>query len=213
MQRLPSRPTKSEEPNSRDCNRQRSQVIDMVERYGDANRFLTLFTPHLQRTVAKEWVRAYSGYAPKLLTVIQGYGMDTAVYWICTQLEDINLFTNVPGKLAVNKQQELARLLLVQYEQLKVTEMMLFFHRLKCGFYGRFYGSVDAMFITEALLVFMKERLRDLREINQIRLKRQVAYTPPADAITYRQYLEIKRRQEEEKNNHQKSTEYGEENE
>lgn len=185
----------------------------MVERYGDANRFLTLFTPHLQQTVAKEWVRAYTGWAPTLGTVMQGYGRDTAVYWICTQLEDINLFTNVPGKLAVNKQQELARVLLVQYEQLKVTELMLFFHRLKCGFYGRFYGSVDAMFITEALLEFMKERLRDLREIHRIKQQKPTGYTPPADAITYRQYLEIKRRQEEEKNNHLKSTEYGEENE
>ncbi|MDR1623954.1 MAG: hypothetical protein LBS04_03170 [Tannerellaceae bacterium] len=50
----------------------------------------------------------------------------------------------------MDRQRELAGLIRTEYPFLKASEVLLFFHRLKCGRYGRFYGVVDALFITSA---------------------------------------------------------------
>lgn len=55
--------------------------------------------------------------------------------------------------------------------ELKVSELLLFFHWLKCGRYGRFYGMVDALFITSALLAFMDERKADINRLKASRNK------------------------------------------
>lgn len=51
-----------------------------------------------------------------------------------------------------------ARTISSMYYYLKVSELMLFFFRFKAGKYGRFYGSVDPMAITSALIDFLDER-------------------------------------------------------
>jgi len=168
----------------------------MRERYGDAARFLATFTPELQSYAAREWERAYTGVAPTLETVVAGYGEPTALAWLCTQLESVNLFAGVKEKLSVARQKELAGLILVEYRHLKVSEALLFLHRLKCGRYGRFYGSVDALFITSALLQFMTERRSDLSRIAERREKEQQTAPASSTGITYAEYLRRKAERE-----------------
>jgi hypothetical protein len=67
----------------------------MIGRYGDASHFLEVFNPKVQTVAAKHWERAYTGVAPTLETVATGYGVDTALVWLCIELEDINLFSSV----------------------------------------------------------------------------------------------------------------------
>lgn len=169
----------------------------MREQYGDAAQFLQTFNAALQPVAAREWVRAYTGVAPMLETVAEGYGEQTVQVWICEQLESINLFAGVKEKMSIARQKELAGLIRVEYGHLKVSELLLFFHRLKCGRYGRFYGSVDALFITSALLAFMTERRSDLARISEWREKAQkkVEAASP-NAITYAEYLRRKAERE-----------------
>lgn len=184
--------------------KQPQKVADMKQRYGDARQFLEIFTPTLQTYAAKEWVRAYTGVAPSLETVAQGYGTDTAIVWLCMELEDVNLFVSVKEKLSVGRQKELSKLILAEYPFLKVSEILLFFHRLKCGRYGRFYGSVDALFITSALALFVQERKQDLIRIHEAIKKRQEASRPVSRGITYEEYVRLKQlkqqQQDEEEN-------------
>ncbi len=165
----------------------------MIERYGDAGQFLSLFTPDLQTFAAKEWERAYTGTAPSLEVVAHGYGDDTAVVWLCIQLENLNLFAGVKEKMAVSRQKELSRLILAEYAYLKVSELLLFFHRLKCGRYGRFYGAVDALFISSALLEFVDERRKELLRIEAVRKREADAMRPVSNGITYEEYLQTKK--------------------
>lgn len=134
----------------------------MRQLYGSAEQFLATFNPALQLLAARYPERAYRGTAPQLATVCSGYGEPVAVVWLCIQLENVNLFAGVKEKMPVDRQKELAGVILTEYAYLKVTELLLFFHRLKCGRYGRFYGSVDALFIASALLQFLDERRKDL---------------------------------------------------
>lgn len=166
----------------------------MHKLYGTARQFLDTFNPGLQLTVARHWQRAYRGTAPTLATVAEGYGWPTAEVWLCLQLEDINCFAGVKEKMSVSRQKEFARLCLTEYGHLRVTELMLCFHRLKCGRYGRFYGSVDALFIAAALLQFAAERRHDLARIREDEPRRTDSATESPTAITYAEYLALKKK-------------------
>ena len=118
--------------------KKQQEVADMTARYGNAEKFLNTFKPDMQVMAARYTERAYFGTAPMLETVCLGYGELVVMVFICALLEDINLFVGVKEKMPVNRQRELSRLVLAEYPYLKVTELLLFFHRLKCGRYGRF---------------------------------------------------------------------------
>jgi len=168
----------------------------MRKLYGTAEQFLELFNPELQLFVAREWQRAYRGTAPKLSVVTAGYGFGTAEVWTCIQLEDINSFAGVKEKLSIARQKDLSKLCIAEYGYLRVTELMLCFHRLKCGRYGRFYGSVDPLFIASALLQFTTERLNDLARIREEEAKLVKESPVSPTAITYAEYLAQKQEKE-----------------
>lgn len=169
----------------------------MCKRYGSAKEFLALFTPELQTLAAREWEKVYTGTAPALSTVAYGYSQDTAIVWLCLQLENLNLFAGVKEKMPVSRQKELAALILTEYGYLKVSELLLFFHRLKCGRYGRFYGSVDALFISSSLLSYLGERRQEqsrIREQHERQQSKPSVASPTA--ITYAEYLARKKQRE-----------------
>ncbi|MFR6418180.1 MAG: hypothetical protein ACLUOK_10825 [Parabacteroides distasonis] len=70
----------------------------MRKRYGDAQGFLSIFTPDLQIAAARHPERTYTGTAPTLATIAVGYGEPVAIVWICIQLENVNLFAGVKEK-------------------------------------------------------------------------------------------------------------------
>lgn len=169
-------------------------IAEMHRLYGNAEQFLTVFSPALQITAARNPERAYCGTAPALAVVAGGYGEPVVVVWICIQLENVNLFAGVKEKMPVERQKELARLIATEYPFLKVTELLLFFHRLKCGHYGRFYGSVDALFITTSLLQFMDERRKETTRYKVVPDENTKTANPAAGGITYDEYLVLKQK-------------------
>lgn len=52
---------------------------------------------------------------------------------------------------------------------LKLSELMLFFQQFKAGRYGRFYGSVDPLVITEALQSFLDFRAERMAAIEKVK--------------------------------------------
>ncbi|MCC8144550.1 MAG: hypothetical protein LUD02_04625 [Tannerellaceae bacterium] len=101
--------------------------------------------------------------------------------------------------MPVARQKELAALILAEYPVLKVSELLLFFHRLKCGRYGRFYGSVDALFISSALLSFTDEHKKELYRIKSEQQRdRQPQPTATHRGITYEEYLQLKQQKQDE---------------
>ena len=150
------------------------EVADMLKRYGSGESFLNTFNPDLQVMTAHYTERAYFGTAPSLATVAEGYGEQLAIVWNCIQL--------------------------AEYPQLKVTELLLFFHRLKCGRYGRFYGTVDALFIASALLSFMDERRAETSLYKAAAKKKEIAPEKKSgNSITYQEYLLLKSEKQQNK--------------
>lgn len=180
--------------------KKQQEVADMRTRYGNAEKFLNTFNPDMQVATARYAERAYFGTAPSLETVCLGYGEQTAIVWSCIQLENINMFAGVKEKMPVARQRDLSRLLVAEYPSLKVTELLLFFHRLKCGRYGRFYGMVDALFITSALVQFMEERRTETKRFLAARMKEDKPEEKTSGGITYQEYLLLKEKKQKQEN-------------
>ena len=130
----------------------------MITRYGDRARFLTLFNPDLQMKVCKDTELCLFGDAPVLSELNMAYGEMTATMWLVPQLYDLSEYCGAKEKLQGKPLEECASVIATDFYYLKVSELMLFFHRFKSGRYGRFYGSVDPLVITRALRDFIAER-------------------------------------------------------
>jgi len=119
-------------------------------------------SPQAQPAFARRPEVAVRGEYPTLQEISECYGRDFDVEWLTVQICDISTFTGAKN-MDENQQEVLARTIAAEYPGLKVTELLLFFHRFKTGRYGRFYGNVDPMVVTTALHDFVSER-NDLRD-------------------------------------------------
>lgn len=115
----------------------------------------------------KNLPRIFTGKAPELFVVCQAFGEGTAEGWIIAQLFDLAAFCGNKEKPTDNQYKEIARVILSQFGHLKVTEMMYFFLLFKAGKFGKFYGAVDGLAITEALQTFAKMRIDILAKYEQ----------------------------------------------
>lgn len=105
--------------------------------------------------------------APSLSRLQGTYGEKTAETWLEIQLRDLAEFSGSKEKMSIQQMEQLSQVIIRNYGYLKVTELMVFFQRFKAGYYGKFYGSVDAMTITTAIREFMEYRAAKLNEIVQ----------------------------------------------
>ncbi len=161
--------------------------VVILSKYGDRNQFLSRVNPSAQIPFARVPEKAVTGDYPTLMDINGAYGKDFDVEWLVVQVNDMATFTGARN-LSEYQQEQLARTIAVAYPGLKITELLLFFHRFKTGRYGRFYGSVDPMVVTTALRDFIRERdgLRDAvsgTEAEQWQQWAEVKALPMVDAI------------------------------
>lgn len=134
----------------------------LATRFSDRDRTaFTMKNPYFcadrESEYAMQPVRCVTGDAPTLAEVDDYFGKQAASEWLVPLLADLSIYTSAKN-LGQRQQKQLAKTIAVEYRSLKVTEMMLFFHRFKAGHYGRFYGAVDPMVVMCALQDFIKER-------------------------------------------------------
>lgn len=160
--------------------------------YSNAENFLRVFNPDNQAAYTRDIKRVYLGHAPSLNIVAKAFSRAAAEAWLAIQLRDLSEFTGAKGQLTADKLDALAKVIIAEYGFLKVTELMHFFLRFKAGYYGRFYGSVDALVITEALNTFCGERretIAQLREHEEAAKRNDEWQESRAKAVTYEEYL------------------------
>jgi len=114
------------------------------------------------------------------------------------QLENLNDFCGVAEKMNTQQMETLARLISVEFHYFKVSELMLFFHRFKCGKYGHFYGVVDPQRLMTALQAFATDRTAEIRAIEDRRRTRELdrmreEWRKSTTAISYEEYLKTMR--------------------
>lgn len=123
-----------------------------------ARDFLTHINPSLQTRLCNDEERCYFGTFPSLGQLNEVYGKNTAKAWIIPELVDLSEYCGAREKITANQLSQCADIIACDYYYLKVSEMLLFFARFKRCRYGRFYGKIDPLIITEALREFCRER-------------------------------------------------------
>ena len=109
--------------------------------------------PDTQAVFAANERKTIMGEYSTLAMLDQAFGNGAAASWLVTLITNLNIFA---GSRSMDDHQvrSLALLLSQEYRDMKYSVMQLFFHRFKCGDFGRFYGKVDPMVITCALKDF-----------------------------------------------------------
>lgn len=163
----------------------------------DAMELLKRFNPYVQHKCCAYPARCISGNAPTLGAIGREYGEHVAVDWLMIELNDYQNFVGVKedNKAALDVVSELSRMIFERYYYLKLSELMLFFQRLKYGDYGEMYGYVDAVRILRALGSFIEERNVIIERLEQEEKEKKRA-SERKNAISYEEYL---RREENKK--------------
>lgn len=154
-------------------------------RYGDRARFLNQFSPDLQMRICKDSDLCFFGDAPVLSELNMAYGEMTATMWLIPQLYNLSEYCGCKEKLQGKPMEECASVIATEFYFLKVSELMLFFHRFKSGRYGKFYGSVDPLVITTSLREFLKERAMEYERHNR---EEQEQKDDSSNAVTWEEY-------------------------
>ena len=181
---------------------EQEKQLAITNRFGNRDQFLLKVNPDTQTSFALKQQQAVMGDYPTLADICIAYGKTFSFQWLVPQITDLTLFTGAKN-LTKEQIRSLAKVIAAEYHYLKVTELLLFFHRFKTGRYGRFYGSVDPMVITCALREFLSERnsLIDIYEREQ--RAEAIEQEKELPAITHEQWLEYKKQHSLENKNEQ----------
>lgn len=163
IQNLPS----TSQANSPATSKDPSWVAEIKARYGEAENLLKTFNPSRVAEFAMMERRCLTGLAPSLARVSRTYGYAVAKSWLEIQINAVGNYAGVREKQSIDQLVQTAETMMVEYPYLKLTEWMLFFHKLKAGTYGSFYGVVDGMRIGEAMRKFIEWRRTELQRIDR----------------------------------------------
>lgn len=159
----------------------------VLQKYGSREQFLERMTPDSQKYAAQYPAKAFfSESAPTITVLRHAYGENMPAMWMLPQIFDLCEFTGV-RKMDERQAINLANVIAQEYGYLKVSELLLFFYRMKTGRYGVFFGAVDPMRIMDALKQFMSERSLEY-EKRENELKELEREEIAKNAITPREY-------------------------
>lgn len=167
--------------------------------YPTSESFLKAYNSGSQDYVASHLDWTYMGDAPTLNTVRAAYTDAIAKVWIMAQLENLNDYTSVKEKMIYEQMDDFSSIVLTDFSFLKVSELLLFFHRFKAGAYGQFYGAVDPLVIATALREFMSVRAAEITKFENDRRQKEAENRRKAEAgqvITREEYLRRKKENE-----------------
>ena len=169
----------------------------LLNKYPDPAQFILDYNPDLQfklvRCNATHSELALNDSIPSLGLLSSTYGDETPIEWLKIQFGSLNDFAEVSTKIAKAQLEELAAIFLSEYYYINSAEICFFIARFKSGKYGRFYGAIDPMKITSAMLEYISERRKGIEchEREQYRIQRQKEIEDRGNnSISYAEYLE-----------------------
>lgn len=128
----------------------------------------------------------YFGDYPTIAQLGAEFDRKFPAAWMMAHLHDLSEFCGCKEKLSGHALQQCASTITMEFYWLKISELMLFFHRFKSGKYGRFYGSVDPLVITTSLRDFLKERSIAIAEHERLEAERKERERKPP--VTWEEY-------------------------
>lgn len=130
----------------------------------------------------------YFGKYPTLAELAKQYDRKSPSSWLMFQLISLSEYCGCKEKISDYMLIQCADVIATDFYYLKVSELILFFHRFKSGNYGQFYGAVDPLIITTSLREFVRERATAIDRHEQEE-KAKERETWKKNAITYEEYV------------------------
>lgn len=163
---------------------------------GVGKKLLEVYNPSIQSLCAHYPKRCVAGKAPTLTQVNNNYGSQVAIDWLVIEINDYQNFVGVKEDNKATKEVVvgLSKMIINRYYYLKLSELMLFFQKLKYGDYGEMYGCVDAVRILRALSTFVKDRNAIIDSVKSDEEKAKCEEIRK-NAISYEEYLALKRKE------------------
>lgn len=146
----------------------------MMKSYPTYDALAMAFNPRIGALLLSDVDKAYSPKSPSFAMVSQAYGFDAAVFWVKTEMLDIDLFNATKRDADENAIIELAKLFVRKYPYIRLTEFMLFVARFKLGMYGKFYGAFDPITIGEAFRKFLTQRGHEKEKAERARVQMEI---------------------------------------
>lgn len=193
----------------------------VIARYGDFSKFIQTYHPSIQEVTGKNVDRVFTGTAPTLGILDSTYGTisqvlkddetgkevrvncNASALFIATQLHAVQMFCGIKEKKSVAELISVGETITSVFYYLKVSEFCLFCLWLKCGKYGRFYGVIDPLIITNSLQQFAKDRFDHIDKYEkEVQRQQLLEQKPSKTAITYEEFL---KRQKDKENEQQQS--------
>ena len=155
---------------------------------------MSQYIPERQAEFSQFPTKCLMGMSPTLADMRAIYGGKYPRLWLENQIRDLGEYTTVKEKPSIFQMRESARIILEEFYYLKLSELMLFFAHFKAGRYGRFFGSVDPIVITEALQAFKVWRISSLEAIERAAKAEELAKRPNKDpeSMTREEWEELK---------------------
>lgn len=157
-----------------------------------ADNFLRTYNPSEQFKLCANEVDCYFAKTPNINAIAEAFGKNVVVTWIAIQLHDLSEFSGAKEKLSIEQIDQTAKIISQFFGNLKPEELMLFFLQFKAGVYGKFYGAIDGMTITEKLREFVEEKnykIQQLSEEQSRSERKQHSEEIEKNAMTYDEWL------------------------
>jgi hypothetical protein len=139
--------------------------------------------------------RCITGAAPTLIDINLSYHSTASLVWLIAHITSLQEQLNVPNKMTVYQIDACAQIITERYGYLKLSEIMLFFARLKGGLYNvDWHGYITPDKLVAALREYFIPYRNDLlHKIEKDRKEREQKKQRNAhDVMTHQEWIEIK---------------------
>ena len=121
---------------------------------------------HMWEYAANE-ERARSNERETIEDITIKYGLDTILSIVDQFIIDFISFVKSSKKPTNNDIRELSLITCIEYKYIKITELPIFFCKLKAGKFGKFYNNLDPQDITSALCQFANDSRAHTRALTE----------------------------------------------
>lgn len=99
--------------------------------------------------------------SPELITIEQAYSIDAVITFLKAHLIKVSEFVGAKNKLSDWQLYTLCQQMYNKLPTLTMSEFILFCARIRTGWYGKFYGSIDPQLIFQFFMSFLEDRKHD----------------------------------------------------
>lgn len=113
--------------------------------------FIEAFKPSQAYVMALNEKECHNGTL-SLRTAITEYSLEVVGNWVDSLVMDFVTFAMLKCSFTLDQRKELVMTIIVSYQRMLCSELLLFFFKAKSGAFGKFYGTLEPMDITTRLL-------------------------------------------------------------